>query len=403
MSSILPTLSTEILELLSTFLPLADLRSFRFVCRAINRKTLHPFALANFTTVQTDLSRSSLQRLRGISEVEQLASRVQCLRIVNPAINGRLGEGFNWSRDQWGNLEDQLEGLVSLKTVLFDKLLKCRSIHIDSYDEYEPRHETDFLLPSQAVGLILSFVAAGLALRSFTISSSHEGSGRLDTKGLQISLSYTPLFIAAWSQIEELRLEYAMTSDQYDWILHLISSAPRLRSLCLGFHDTSSSFMERLGSLPSLNRLEALTIRAAHTTVGSISMLLLQNRKTLRSLSFRRTSVEDGGKWAAVLETIKDQMPKLENLSFFWLKERPSNRRVSFSAMTRYPVVPGSEERRPGDGRLRFDSHKLDSVEEPIRFRYWGARQSVAGVEYHGCGIEHVLSALAEAAETMSL
>ena len=403
MSSILPTLSTEIVELLSTFLTLADLRSFRFVCRAINRKTLHHFAITNFATVQTDLSRSSLQRLRGISEVEQLASHVQCLRIIYREDDGKLGEGYNWSRDRWGNLDDQLEGLGLLRTVLFDKLLKCRSIRIDSYDEYEPRQETDFLIPSHAVGLILSFVAAGLALRSFTIGSSHEGSGRLDTNGVQISLSYTPLFIAAWSQIEELRLDYAMTSDQYDWILHLLSSAPRLRSLSLGFHDTSSSFMEQLGSLHSLNQLEALSIRAAHMTVGSISTLLLQNRETLRSLSFQHTSIEDGGKWAVVLDIIKGQMPELKSLSFFWLKQQPSNRRVNFSTMTRYPVIPGSEDRRPGDNRLRFDSHKLDAVEEPIRFRYWGARQSVVGVEYHGGKIEHVLSALAEAAETMSL
>ena len=137
MPSTLPTLSTEIVELLSTFLPLTDLRSFRFVCRAINDKTLRHFALTNFTTVKTDLSRSSLQRLQGISGVEQLASHVQRLRIGYRDYwedDRKLGEGFNWSRDQWGILEDHLEGLGVLKTVLFDKLPKCRSIHIDSYD-----------------------------------------------------------------------------------------------------------------------------------------------------------------------------------------------------------------------------------------------------------------------------
>ena len=300
----LPTLPPEILELLSTFLPLADLRSFRLACRSISRKTLYHFALTNFATVRTDLSRSSLQRLRGISEVEQLASHVRCLHIVYRENDGKLGEGFGWSRDQWGSWGDQLEGLGSLKSVLFDKLLKCRSIRIDSYDEYEPRQETDSLTPSQAVGLILSLVAAGLGLRSFAIGSSHEGSGRLDTKGLQISLTYTPLFIAAWSQIEELCLRYVMTSDQYDWILHLVSVASRLRSLSLGFYDMSSSFMGQLGSLQSLNQLEALAIRSAEMTVGSISMLLLRNRETLRSLSFHRTSIEDGGKWAEVLTNL---------------------------------------------------------------------------------------------------
>ena len=100
---------------------------------------------------------------------------------------------------------------------------------------------------------------------------------------------------------------------------------------------------------------------------------------------------------------IKGQMPELKNLSFFWLKELPSNRRVNFSTMTKYPVIPGSENRRPGDNRRRFESRKLYSVGEPIRCRYWGIRQSVVGVEYHGGSIEHVLSVLAESAQTTSL
>ena len=403
MSSILPTLSPEIVELLSTFLPLADLRSFRCVCRAINKKTLRRFALTHFTTMQTDLSRSSLQRLRGISDVEQLASRVQCLRIVHSEDDGRLGKGLNWSRDQWCNLEDRAEGFGLLRTTLFDKLLNCRSIRIDSYDEYDPLRETNSLIPSQVVGLILSLVAAGLALTSFAIVSSYDGSGRLDMKGLQMYLSYTSPFITAWSQIEELSLDYGMTADQLDWALHLVSSAPRLRSLSLGFHEASSSFMEELSSLCSLQQLESLSIRAAHMTVGSISTLLLQNCETLRSLSLQHTCI-DRGTWAVLLDVIKNQMPHLKDLYLFWLKEQLPNRRVNFSTMTRYPVVPGSEDRRTGDHRLRFDSHKLDLVENPIRLRYWGiVRQSVVGVEYHGAGVEHVLSALAEAAAIISV
>lgn len=403
MSFILSILTTEILALFFIFLTLDDLRFFRFVCRAINSKILHRFALANFTIIQTDLSPSSLQRLRDISEIEQLASHVQCLRIVHNANDEKLDKGFNWSRDQWDNLKNHFEGLVSLKTVFVDKLLKCRLIRINSYDEYESRQKINFLIFSQTVKFILSFVVVGLVLRSFTIRSSHENSERLNTKGLQTSRSYTSLFVAAWSQIKEFRLNYAMTFDQYDWILHFVSSASRLRTLFLRFHDTSSFFMKQLGFLLSLNQLEALTIRAAHMTVGSIEMLLLQNRKTFRSLFFRHTSLENGDKWAVVLKTIKDQMPKMKNLSFFWLKKQPSNHRVNFFTMIRYSVVSKFENRRLGDNRLKFDSHQLDSVKESVKLRYWGARSSVVKVEYQGAEIEHVLSAFAEAAETMSL
>lgn len=58
-----------------------------------------------------------------------------------------------------------------------------------------------------------------------------KGSGRLDTNGLHISRNYTPLFIAAWPQIEELRLDYAMASDQYDWVLHRIHFVDHFRFL----------------------------------------------------------------------------------------------------------------------------------------------------------------------------
>jgi len=399
MSSKFPTLAVEIIELISAFSDPADLRSLRLVCRELNRKTLHYFGLASFATVQTDLSRDSLQRIKNISESEHLAVHVQCLHIKH-ADDGRLGRGLDWCLYQWTSLTDQLGGADVLRDVLVNKLLKCRSFHINSYDEYQTHRETDSLIPSDALGIVMSLVAeADLALRSFTVESTHNGNGRLDTQRLQMPLSHTPRFTAAWSHIEELVLNFAMTSDQYDWMLLLISSGPRLRNLSLVFHDASSSFIERLVSLHSLHRLEDLSLGSAYMTVENISTLLLNNRETLNSLSLRHTIIEDGGRWATVLEMMEGQFPRLENLLLFWLKEEPANRRVVFSNMIRHPVVPGSEDYRPG--RLRYDSHLLESVEMPIRLRYWGGGRRVVGVEYRGSGIDHVLSALADTAETV--
>ena len=401
MSSKLPTLAMEIIELISTFVEPADLRSLRLVCRELNNKTLHYFGLASFAIVQTDLSRKSLQRLQNISDFENLAVHVQCLHIKHTD-NGKLGQGFDWRRHQGDLVANQLDGANLLRDVLVKRLLKCRSFQIDSYDEYQPRQETDSLIPSDAVGLVLSIIAeADLALRSFTVESSHDGIGRLDTKRLQMALSHTPQFIAAWSHVEELVLNYATTSDQHDWMLHLISSAPRLWKLSLGFEGTSSLFMGRLSSSHSLNRLEDLSLRSARMTVENISTLLFHNRETLHSLSFRRITIKYGGKWATVLENMKGQLPCLKNLLLFWLKEQTADQRVIFSKMTRHPVVPGSEDRRPGDDRLRYDSHLLESVEEPIRLRYWGGGRRVVGIEYRGTGIGNVLTALADTVETV--
>jgi len=400
MSSNIPTLATEIIELIASSLEPADLRSLRLVCRDLNKKALHYFGIANFTTIQTDLSRKSLQRLQNIAKSEHLAVHVQCLHIKHTD-DGKLGQGFDWRRHQGNLLADQVDGAILLRDVLVENLLKCRSFHIHSYDEYEPRQEADSLVPSDAVGLILFLVAdADLALRSFTVESSHDGNGRLDTQRLQMPLSHTPQFIAGWSHIQDLVLDYAMTFDQYDWILRLISSGQRLRKLSIGFHDSSSSFMERLSSLHSLNKLEDLSLKTAHLTVKDISTLLLHNRETLHSLTFRHCTIENGGKWATVLKNMEGQFPRLENLLLFFLKEEAADRCVIFTGLTRHPVVPGSEDRGPG-GRTRQDSHQLESVENPIRLRYWGGVRNVVGVEYRGTGIDHVLSALVDTADTM--
>ncbi len=399
MSPRFPTLAIEIIELIAIFVELADLRSLRLVCRELNRKTLYSFGVANFATIQTDLSYKSLERIRSISKSEHFAIHVQCLH-VKDSPDRIIGQGFDWPRHFSGCLAGNLNGTDLLRDLLSQRLLNCRSFLIYSYDEYEPRHDTDRLVSSDAVGLILSIVAeAGLALRSFTVQSSHHGNGRLDTPRLRMPLSQTPKFVKAWSQIEELVLDYAITSDQWNWVLHLISSVLKLRKLSLGFYEGDTSFMQRLSSLHKLNRLEELRLGSARVTVDAITSLLLKSRDTLHLLSLQCTALDDEGKWSTVLENMKSQFPQLQNLVLFWLKQRTNNGRIIFSKLLKYPVIPGSEVRGPND-RLKYDSRRIESMEDPIRLRYWGIDQMVVGVEYHGKETDQVLSALVDTVET---
>ena len=399
MFSRFPTLAIEIIELIATFLEPAYLRSLRLVCRELNRKTLNSFGRANFATIQTDLSYKSLERMRSISESEHFAIHVQCLHLKDSP-DGIIGQGFDWPRHSSGCLVKNLNGADLLRDLLSQRLLKCRSFLIYSCDEYEPRHDTDRLVPSDAVGLILSVIAeAELSLQSFTIQSSHHGNGRLDTPRLQMPLSQTPKFVEAWSQIEELVLDFAITSDQWNWVLHLISSALKLRKLSLGFYEGEKSFMQWLSSLHELNRLEELRLRSAMVTVDAVTSLLLKNRDTLHSLSLHYTVLDDEGKWSTVLEDMKSQFPQLQNLVLFWLKQRTNSGRVIFSKLSKYPVIPGSEVRGPSD-RLKYDSRRIESMEDPVRLRYWGIEQMVVGVEYHGKEIDQILSALVDTVKT---
>ena len=399
MSSRFPTLAIEIVELIATFLEPADLPSLRFVCRELNRKTLKSFGRANFTTIQTNLSYKSLERIRSISESEHCAIYVRCLH-VNASPDGIIGHGFDWPRHSSGCLTEDLKGTALLRGLLSQCLLNCRSFLIDSYDEYEPRHDTDRLVPSDVVGLILSIVAeADLAVQSFTVQSSHHGNGRLDTPRLQMPVSQTPRFVKAWSQIEELALDFAIASDQWNWALDLISSAPKLRKLKLGFYEADTSSMQRLSSLYEPNRLEELSLRLASVTVDAITSLLLRNRDTLHSLSVQYTTLDGEGTWSKVFENMRSQFPQLQNIVLFWLKEGTNNDRRFFSELLRYPVISGSEVRGP-TGRLKYDSHRIESMADPVRLRYWGTRSLVAGIEYHGKEIDQVLSALVDTVET---
>ena len=408
MSSKLPTLAVEIVQLLAGTLEPTDLFSVRLVCRTLNRKTLHYFALTYFATVRTDLTPKSLQRLQNISESDHLAQYVKALHIKH--VDGTLGRGFQWHRHPSGYLAAPVVDADLLRDILVNKLVRCRSFRIDGYDEVQQRDETDFLIPGDAVEIVLSIVAeANLAIRSFTIESEKGSTSRLDTKRLQMPLCRRPQFIAAWAHLEELVLDYTMTYDQHDWALDLVSYAPRIRILSLRFYseypDSICSFMERLTSAHPFSGLQDFSLGSAYVTVEIISKFLLENRDTLHALSFRHVTIEDGGTWATVLEGMKGNLPCLESLSIFWLKEHRSEEwsRIIFSKLAKNPAVPGSEERKPSNGRLKSDSRLVKSLERPVKltYRWLRGEERVLSASYMGPGMDNFLDVLVETAETL--
>ena len=393
MSSRFPTLATEIIELIATFLEPVDLRFLRLVSRELNRKTLTSFGRANFATIHTDLTYESLERIRTISKSEHFARHVQCLQVKDPP-DGIIGKRFHWPRRFSGGLAKNLNRADLLRDLLSQGLLNCRSFVI--YDSKSP-HDTECLVPNDAVDLILSIVArADIALQSFTVR--YRPLDFEDWRRLQMPLSQTPKFVKAWSQIEELALDFEIVFDHRTWVL-LILSAPKLRKLSLRFGMTDTSlFMQQLSSLHELNKLEELSLRPASATEDAITSLLLKNRDTLHSLSLQYTTLNDEGTWSTIFENMKGQFPQLQNFELFLLKEGANYDRVVFSALLKYPVIPGSEVRGP-TGRLEYDSRRIESMADPVRLRYWVTRQ-LAGIEYHGKEIDRVLSALVDTVET---
>ena len=297
-----------------------------------------------------------------------------------------------------------------MRDILVTKLVKCRSIRIESYNEIQQRDTTEFLTPGDAVGIILSIVAeTNLAIRFFALTSDKGTTGRLDTKPLHILLCRRPEPIAAWAHLEELILDCSMTSDHYDWALDLIAYALRLRKLSLRFYSeypgTTSSFMQRLTFAHVCRGLQDLSLESAGVTVKIMAEFLLQNRDTLRALSFRHVTVADGGKWARVLESMKGNLPRLERLSLFWLKEDKSGKRpfVVFSKLAENPILPGSAKRLPNGVYLKSDRRLIKSLERPIKltYRWVGGKRRVFGASYIRPRMDNFLNVLAKTAETL--
>ena len=400
MSSTLPDLPVEIIDLIGTFTQPTDLRSLRLVCSKLNNKTLDQFALRNFAIIRSDLSRKSLQRLQKISQNEHFAKSVQCLRIYYHD-DGTLGKGYTWTRHPTGSLiQGPNECTHLLQDMLSKRLMKCRSFSFENTDEYEPDLAEDCIVPSDAVGLVLSMIArCKLLTKSFEIQNlSHYG--RLHTPRLQTSVCETPDFLTSWAHIESINLDYVITDDQYEWILHLISSAKSLRELSLGFHERQHSFIDSLVKIPQLNVLEKFSLRIACVDEYALSTILLNNCSTLRSLSLANIILEKQCNWSSLFTKMRGRLPQLHNLSIHRLNQDTTTRvkNVKFDRLKEYPVIPGSEE-RGAQGRLKYDTHWIVDVEEPLRLRYWGKKEFVVGIEYHGKDIDPLFGALADTTE----
>lgn len=405
MSCQLQTLPVEIIQLIFDGLQTSDLCSLRLVCRTVNKASFKQFGTTGFATIKTDLTPNSLQRLQNISETRDLAHYVKTLHITYHPLDDCLGRGFLWRRDSLGHLESHLPCIEMLQDILTHGLHKCRSIYIESDDEYEVGDGIEALTPSDAAGIIMTIVRnAGIRLESFTLQASHGGTGRLETKRLVGSSGLGAESRAAWADCQEMRLNYSVSEDQSDWVLGLIASTTSLRILSLKFDvwDTER-LMNNLCPATLNSRLESFTLHGVHASEEILVRLLQQHRNTLRTLALISCWITGGGTWAGVFHSMTGEFPHMENLSFLHLKEeKPGTGRVYsfFLRSVKAFTIPGSQERNGNNSTLRYDRRLLRSMKTPVKSRYKGRSEHVMGVSYCGSEIDLLLAALSETAYT---
>ena len=388
MACTLPNLPVEVIEAIIDQLNPTNLFSLRLSCKEINHKILHRFGQAYFTTLETDLTRYNLQRLQSISKNEQFRHFVQ--NLVIKAGNKGLGGGFYWHRMKGGGRFDCVDTRLSSGVQMLQDILKgmtkCQSFHIHSVGGWEEYCDTEYLQPSDAIGIILSVIPeTGLPIKSFFVDFRNQGLSSVHAKRLDMSLCQQPTFRNAWKTIEELRLEHSLTPETFDWAKDLVLHTTSLKKLSLHFHfDHSSSFISNLVAFPHVfHGLQEFKLGCAHVTVNMLSSILVDSHSKLRVLSFWHVYLQQGT-WVAVLQQLRESLPLLESISVDWPKEYSNEEivHIQFPALEDNRVVPGPNGRK-------FE----------LRYKKWKMQKRVWGASYRGrVGMDKALEILAESA-----
>ncbi|KAK7959373.1 uncharacterized protein PG986_004227 [Apiospora aurea] len=308
-------LSVELIELIAISLPDKQSRlALQCVCRVAYSGTYHLFASDWFTTITTDFTPRSLERLTHIAGREELVSRVRCLRAGDchrspekrtaprtAAAVTRLrdavpGRGAFVPED--GRLDLDASPAKAFRAVLL-RFSACTEIHVT--DELESR----LFWNGVGADTINAFYMCYMMLSLLAQVKEKE-----ETEGFWIENSTTVFARCPFG-------------DVGNWPVGprgqpIISSAKNLQSLALEHPSYSGSdiFFKQLARAAHLpSGLKDLTHRGLYRVSPEIiPKVLFRVRESLQSLSIRKSSVTSGTTNRFLRQLVTGGFPKLESV-----------------------------------------------------------------------------------------
>ncbi|OQD75607.1 hypothetical protein PENDEC_c006G01537 [Penicillium decumbens] len=385
-STLFPTLAVELIELIANHVDGDGLLHLRLTCRELQEKTFHCFARRFFTSIKTDLSEDSLQRVDALSRHRALRPYVQGLAFM---LQNGVGRGLVWDRHPWGSLSApmEVEAIRRLRDNLINKLTNCRSFFIICrYPEGHPDMSRVTVTDAVAVFFAL-IIDAQLPVSTFHLIYANKFSRTLimDMRRLPKLLYRQPEFKLVWSNLQKLSLEQYLNLDNFSFLLELILSAPNLKTLLLnlGSHDLASEFMHELAETATFSQLQELALFRTLVRAPDLMTLLGRLRMNLATVTFYHVSLAQDDSWTSVFKELSHDFAALQNISLYYLwTNAPTKEVLSFPDIVKAPVICES----PGQ-RL----HML-YAEKPVK------GPSVLGVEYSGSNVPQVLRLLQTAA-----
>jgi hypothetical protein len=389
-SSNLCALATELVSNIAECLEPKDLLNLRLVCKVIFQKTLHSFGLTCLESIRIDLTSLSLQRLKALTDDEQMGQYVQRLFITS----FKDLEGGPWDL---GTIESQGNPPTCYQILLeaIRRLKNCRSFYIDLYF---PQHYKDIeaLDPLEVTVILLKICdQTGVSMKSFSIDFDPHR-----TYGEQLSLRYPVQDLhlgiqGAWLQLEELSVNAADAETYLKWLVDPFPIASRLRKLSLNFDHAvfrpgDGGLIDLISSCAKCSSLREFRISDCCFSFESLSKFLLHFADNLCILNLWRIRIIDGAHWNTIFGLIQSSFPRLETISFKWLKEGT----LGDIESGRYIVFPRMFE-RPSMSRLKGGGIVIE------RERKFKGEIRVFEVSYSGGEISEALDVFMEAAESV--
>lgn len=360
-------LSSELVEMVASFLEVPDLRSLRLTSPAIANKTSHILWKTALHTRKTDLSATNLTKLEDISDTTQ-ARYVRHLTVKGfDEDNRALGEGLAGQ-----SLQKRELALIWLLVILI-RFNNCTSFEVDAVSDCNCPIFSSTLYHTEAISLIMAVITVtSHPVTSFTVNYRN---GCPDISELAAVHVDDPRFRAGWAHLRDLRLNHTVAFPKVmRWMLDVIICAPNLRILYINLNrEYETTWLT--GRLASANipwpYLEELHLKRVRLTIQDLSTLLRRCRNTLRVLALSSLDIESnstGDDLQALFRSLAD-FPALETIHIKALSSNSAEhveRFVHFPALSEDPAIDWEWGMRP----LQVTSHLWVNA----NVRYSGAR-----------------------------
>jgi hypothetical protein len=331
------SLSAELIEQIAYCLEPTDLSSFRLVCHRFNDTTWRCFCRTCFSTIWTNLTRKSLEKLEWIAENEDFRGLVQTVEIRSV---GNIGQGHSEPLE--------VPAVRRLRDLVLNKFVDCRSLAVDGEWASNPQFRPPFI---DALSIAFAFIVdTQRPLKSFCIKNINLGDDVVNR--LPSLLSQKAEFRAIWVNLKELILGPEIEVINIDWLADLTICASGLEKLVL---DRSYCWIEvkwfcdRLSSAQTLPKLQVLKLSGVDFPLSTIWKFLGRLQGSLRSLSFNNCMIpEEGVPWNELLEALRFEPFTLESIEVIGLYQTSQTSQfkiyaITFSGLPHHLARPGKQ------------------------------------------------------------